>query len=226
MKTLVLIPARAGSKEIKNKNLKKLGPRTLVEHTFITACKIKNIDDIILSTDSKTVIKLSKKYKKIKTLFIRPKKYATDKSKMSEVALHAINFLKKINKRFKYLIILQPTTPFRSIKELNEIINYVKKNKIKSLFSVTESWQHPSEFIQIKKRKKAKFLDKNLDTYRQKYKKYYFISGAIYMTEIDYFLKKKRFITNESLPFIMSQETLIDIDNYFHLKVARGLYKS
>ena len=46
------------------------------------------------------------------------------------------------------------------------------------------------------------------------------------MTEIDYFLKKKRFITNKSLPFIMSQETLIDIDNDFHLKVARGLYKS
>ena len=73
MKTLVLIPARAGSKEIKNKNLKKLGPRTLVEHTFITACKIKNIDDIILSTDSKQIIRLSKKHKKIQTLFIRPK---------------------------------------------------------------------------------------------------------------------------------------------------------
>tara|TARA_Y100000816_G_C26031596_1_gene540032 strand:+ start:450 stop:1130 length:681 start_codon:yes stop_codon:yes gene_type:complete len=226
MKTLVLIPARAGSKGIKNKNLKKLGQKTLVEHTFLTACKLKKIDDIILSTDSKQIIRISKKYKKIKTLFVRPKKFAADNSKMSEVALHSINFLKKINKKFKYIIILQPTTPFRSIKELNKIINYVKKNKIKSLFSVTESWQHPSEFIQIKKGKKAKFLDKNLDTYRQKYKNYYFISGAIYMTEIDYFLKKKRFITNESLPFIMSQETLIDIDNDFHLKVARGLYKS
>ena len=72
---------------------------------------------------------------------------------MSEVALHSINFLKKINKRFNKIIILQPTTPFRSIKELNKIINYEKKNKIKSLFSVTESWQHPSEFIQIKKEK-------------------------------------------------------------------------
>tara|TARA_B110000483_G_C18175738_1_gene535010 strand:+ start:346 stop:1026 length:681 start_codon:yes stop_codon:yes gene_type:complete len=226
MRTLVLIPARAGSKGIKNKNLKKLGQKTLVEHTFLTACKLKKIDDIILSTDSKQIIRLSKKYKKIQTLFLRPKKFAADNSKMSEVALHTINFLKKINKKFKYIIILQPTTPFRSIKELNKIINHVKKNKIKSLFSVTESWQHPSEFIEIKKGKKVKFLDKNLDTYRQKYKNFYFINGAIYMTEIDYFIKKKRFITNKSLPFIMSQETLIDIDNNFHLKVARGLYKS
>ena len=48
----------------------------------------------------------------------------------------------------------------------------------------------------------------------------YFISGAVYMVKIDYFLKYKKFITNNSIPFIMSQETLIDIDNPFHLKIA------
>ena len=226
MNTLVLIPARSGSKGIKNKNLQKLSNKTLVEHTFITASKLKNINDIILSTDSKKIINLSKKYKKIQTLFVRPKRLAMDQSKMSDVAIHAINFLRNIKKFYKYIIILQATTPFRKLKELNEIISYVQKKKIKSLFSVTESWQHPSEFIEISNSKKIKFLNKNLDTYRQKFKKVYFINGAIYMTEINYFLRKKKFITNKSLPFIMSQETLIDIDNKFHLEIAKSISNS
>ena len=62
MKTLVIIPARAGSKGIKNKNLRKINNTSLVENTFKLASKLKNIDDIIVSTDSKKIIKISKKF--------------------------------------------------------------------------------------------------------------------------------------------------------------------
>tara|TARA_B110000027_G_scaffold6368_1_gene5802 strand:- start:1487 stop:2173 length:687 start_codon:yes stop_codon:yes gene_type:complete len=219
MKTLVIIPARAGSKGIKNKNLRKINNTSLVENTFRLASKLKNIDDIIVSTDSKKIIRISKKFKKIKSPFIRPKHLASDNSKMNDVVMHAINFLKK-KKSYDYVVILQPTSPFRKLREVNKIINFTKKNKIKSLFSVTESWQHPSEFIEINNNGKMKNINSNVGSNRQNYKKVYFISGAVYMIKIDYFLKNKKFITNESIPFIMSQETLIDIDNPFHLKIA------
>jgi CMP-N-acetylneuraminic acid synthetase len=193
MKTLVIIPARAGSKGIKNKNLRKINNTSLVENTFRLASKLKNIDDIIVSTDSKKIIKISKKFKKIKSPFIRPKHLASDNSKMNDVVMHAINFLKK-KKSYDYVVILQPTSPFRKLREVNKIINFTKKNKIKSLFSVTESWQHPSEFIEINNNGKMKNINSNVGSNRQNYKKVYFINGAVYMIKIDYFLKNKNLL--------------------------------
>ena len=166
MKTLVLIPARAGSKGIRNKNLRKLQKLPLIEHTFKLASKLKGIDEIILSTDSKKIINLSKKYKKIISPFIRPQIIAMDDTKMRDVAIHSINFLKKHNKNFDYIIILQPTTPFRKLKELNKIISFIKRKKIKSAFSVTESWQHPSEFIEIGEKLEVIVMEQDLENRR------------------------------------------------------------
>tara|TARA_A100001011_G_scaffold399855_2_gene510587 strand:+ start:1022 stop:1711 length:690 start_codon:yes stop_codon:yes gene_type:complete len=220
MKTLVLIPARSGSKGIKNKNLRKINNRPLIEYTFHLAEKLKNIDDIILSTDSKKIVKKSIKYKKIKSPFLRPKNLSLDNTKMQDVAVHTIEYLKRKKKNYDYLLLLQPTTPFRKISEVNKIINFVHKNSLKSLYSVSRSWQHPSEFIEVNNKKEIKYFSKSQDTNRQKFKKVYFINGAIYMIDINYFIKKKKFITKKSVPFLMSDETLIDIDTNFHLRLA------
>lgn len=224
MKTLILIPARSGSKGIKNKNLLKINNTPLIEYTFKLANKLNKYGDIILSTDSKKIIKLSKKFKNIKSPFLRPKKISKDNSLMKDVALHTINFMKKQNKEYDYLLLLQPTTPFRKLKEVKEIIKFVYKNKIKSLFSICKSWQHPNEFINIKKNK-ITYLSNKHNNNRQKFKKFYFINGAVYMNSIEYFNIKKKFITTDSSTFLMSDETIIDIDEKFHLKVADSFAK-
>ena len=91
MNLLAIIPARGGSKGIKNKNIKKLCGYPLIAWTILTAKKSKYIKQIVVSTDSKKIAKVSRKYGAT-VPFIRPKKYATDKASSFSVLKHAINF--------------------------------------------------------------------------------------------------------------------------------------
>ena len=93
-KVLCIIPARKGSKGLKNKNIKMLNKIPLIAWSILVAKKCKQIDEIIVSTDSIKISKIAKTYG-AKVPFIRPKKFATDKSSSFSVLKHAIDFFKK-----------------------------------------------------------------------------------------------------------------------------------
>ena len=93
-KILAIIPARGGSKGVKNKNIKILNKKPAIYWPFISAKKTKVIDKIILSTDSPKILKIAKKLK-IDAPFTRPKKYATDKASSYSVIKHTLDFYKK-----------------------------------------------------------------------------------------------------------------------------------
>ena len=115
---IAFIPARGGSKSIKNKNLKKLGKKNLVEIAINQALKSKLFSKIILSSDSSSILKVGKKYKKIE-IFKRPPNISKDVSK-TELAI--LNYFKN-NKNYiaEYLIVLQVTSPLRKMKTLGKI---------------------------------------------------------------------------------------------------------
>ena len=89
-------------------------------------------------------------------------------------------------------MLLQPTTPFRRADEVNYLIRDMISNKFESGFGVARSWLHPSEHFYLNKKKVI--LDKKFDNNRQKFKTFYFISGAIYMCSTKFFLKKKNLL--------------------------------
>ena len=125
----VLIPARGNSKGIKNKNLKKINDIALVCHSINFAKKLNSIARIVVSTDSKKIAKISKKFG-ASVPFIRPAKFATDNSKDLDVFIHYIDWLKKNHYQIPGLIIhLRPTTPFRSLNIVNQAIKIIHKNK-------------------------------------------------------------------------------------------------
>ena len=112
---IAFIPARGGSKSIKNKNLKKLGKKNLVEITINQALKSKLFSKIVLSSDSKNILRVAKKYNNIER-FKRPSSISRDVSK-TELAI--LNYFKN-NKNYlaEHLVILQVTSPLRKIKTL------------------------------------------------------------------------------------------------------------
>ena len=122
MKILAIIPARKGSKRLKKKNILKLGNKSLIQITIEFAKKIKSISDIIVSTDDTDVIKIAKKLS-VKAPFVRPFYLADDKASMTDVCLHALNFYEKNYQKVDAIILLQPTSPFRSIDSVNNAIN-------------------------------------------------------------------------------------------------------
>ena len=128
-KYLALIVARKNSKGLKNKNIIKINSKPCIEWTFIEAEKSKLVDKILLSTDSEKIITLAKKYK-ILIPFIRPDHLAGDDTSILEVIKHALRWVKKNTyEKFDHIILLQPTSPLRKAKHIDEAIIHFSKNK-------------------------------------------------------------------------------------------------
>ena len=142
MKNLIIIPARKGSKRLKNKNFLKLNGKTLLEHTIEFAKTVNSSDSIIVSTDSDKLKKISKAAG-VLCPWLRPKSISSDDSTSSSVAIHALKwFEKKYKISIDNVVLMQPTSPFRKrrtyINCLNLLKNYpnysivtFQKNKIK-----------------------------------------------------------------------------------------------
>ena len=146
MNYLIFIPARGGSKGVKNKNLKLLKGKPLIAYTLNAAIKISKLvkSDIFLSTDSKKIYNYCKNKIKI-SKYIRPKYLANDRSNIFDSIIHSVNYLKKINKSYDAVILLQPTSPARNTKELYLALKFFERKKLESLASVCKMREHPNE---------------------------------------------------------------------------------
>ena len=130
MKIIAVIPARSGSKGVKNKNIKKIKGIPLLEFSVYAAEKSMEkgyISDILVSTDSKDYLDLVSKYNIIKG-YLRPANLATDKSPTIDSVIHGLNWLRdEKGKIFDAVMILQPTSPFRTPDHIKEAIRLLKK---------------------------------------------------------------------------------------------------
>ena len=123
---LALIGARGGSKGVPGKNIKLLGGKPLIAWTIEAALKSDYIDRLIVSSDSNDIINISRKFG-ADTPFIRPSELATDEAVQEDAILHAMEWTEKNDKPYKYLMVLQPTSPFRDTIEINNVINSFSK---------------------------------------------------------------------------------------------------
>ena len=134
---LCTICARGGSKGIKNKNLTLLNRRPLIDYTISIAKKIKSIDNIVISSDSKKILKFGKK-KNIQTLISRPKKYSSDNVSKILAIRHALKYSEQLlNKKFELIIDLDVTSPLRIKKDIEgaikKILNHIFKINLASM---------------------------------------------------------------------------------------------
>ena len=177
MNDLVFIPARAGSKGIKNKNLVKINDKPLILHTIDF---IKNFPNLMwfVSTNGKKIFDISKK-NGFKFKYLRPSKLSNSKSRVCDAVFDAHDWLKKNhNLNFKNIILLQPTSPMRKKRDFLKAYKLFKKKKLKSLASVTIMREFPEECVEIKSNKKWNFLKKQKDknsSGRQNFSKNFFL---------------------------------------------------
>ena len=206
------MPARGGSKSIKNKNVIKINKKPLILYTLDTAIKSKYLDRIIVSTDSEYIKRVCKDFD---VPFLRPKKLAKDYSLTSEAIFHAIDFLTKKNEfDYDYIMLLQPTSPLRSSRDIDMSINKLINSKFDSLISVVNvGANHPSRMYEIEKNKlKPIFGEKISMMPRQKLKNIYIRNGSIYLTSVNSFKKNKSFISKNNMPYEMPLERSVNID--------------
>jgi CMP-N,N'-diacetyllegionaminic acid synthase len=223
-KVLCVIPARKGSKGLRNKNIKKLNKIPLIAWSILTAKKCKLIDEIIVSTDCPKISKIAMKYG-ANVPFIRPKKFATDKASSFSVLKHAIDFLKKKKNYFDYIIMLEPTSPLRNSKDVDFCINKIKKDNIESLVSVTRVVdEHPYFLYSINKKNILRpYLKKQKKLYmrRQDVSPLYYLEGSVYISKITTLLNEKTWYHKKTQAFEVEKWKSLEIDDIDDFKLAQ-----
>ena len=148
-KILALIGVRSGSTGLKNKNILNLSGKPLMSWIIKTAKKIKLIDRVIISTDSKKYQRIAKKYG-AETPFLRPKSISGKFSNEIEYIKHAIKFLKqKENYTPDIVVRLLATSPFQSYLDIGKAIKIYLENKCDSVVIISEAKQHPMKALKI-----------------------------------------------------------------------------
>ena len=195
MNTLCIIPARSGSKGIKNKNIKKINGKTLIEHAYNVANKSRIFDKIILSTDSRRYLNLLKK--KIDTPFLRPKKISKDKTVDIEVLFYELKIYEKYyEKKFDYVCLLQPTSPLRTINHLKKSFRKIVNLNADALWTVSkvDTRYHP-----IKQVFSKNFFLKYYDKRGKFYKLRNDLSKTFIRNGVAYFFSRKAIIQDKTI---------------------------
>jgi CMP-N,N'-diacetyllegionaminic acid synthase len=211
-KLIIIIPARKNSKRLKNKNILTIGSLNLVERSIIFAKKLVKNNRIVLSTDSSKIQKIGKK-NGILVPWLRPKSLSADTSKTTSVVLHSLKWYEKKIEKIDYILLLQPTTPFRSLIFFKKAIKMLFKNSKNNYISVNL----------IKKKilinKHLKFNNKILNKVKNKN---YIINGSMYLISTKEFKKKNSFLTKSSIGLPISQKKFqVDIDYLKDFKKAK-----
>lgn len=222
---IAIIPARSGSKGLPGKNIKNLLGKPLIAYTIEAALKSSYISDVIISTDDQEIYNIAIKYGAKKT-FLRPKHLANDDSLAIDNYIYTVN---KLNNEFNYaitdFIILQPTSPLRKTKDIDQAIALFKKNNADSVISYTEE-SHPicwHKYVNDEGEFENIFPD-NLQN-RQANKPSYYPNGAIYIFKFD-LIKSRKYYSDKSFAYIMDRRSSVDIDTIDDFNYAVYLMRS
>ncbi|MDD2436483.1 MAG: acylneuraminate cytidylyltransferase family protein [Massilibacteroides sp.] len=222
-KILVIIPARGGSKGILGKNFKKLGGKPLIEYTIDLARQLFDDSAICISTDDLQIIQIAE-HLGLKVPFIRPTELATDTSNTYDALLHAINFYEQKDFYYDVVLLLQPTSPFRLPKHIEEALALYSPD-IDMVVSVKES-HAASVLCNENTNGYLNFVLNTKGIRRQEMTTYYEYNGSIYVINIQSLKEKDISKFNKKIKYVMSAEYSIDIDTPFDWNFAEYILKT
>lgn len=222
-KILTIIPARGGSKGIKLKNLKKINNISLTSLAIKAAKKSKFIDRIIVSTDHKKIINEAKK-NNLFFNYLRPKKLSGDLISDHEVLKDClVNVENEDRIKYDIILMLQPTSPERKTKHINECIKRIVEKKLDSVWTVSKVDLKFNPYKQLKIiNNKLSFFHKDGSKIiaRQQLNKTYIRNGLVYAMSRNCILKKNSILGNKSEALIVNGD-VVNIDSNIDLIKAR-----
>lgn len=218
----VLIPARGGSKGIPKKNIQICGGVPLIAWTILEAKKSKYINNIFVSTDCLEIAAVACEYG-VYTSKLRPEYLSTDESATHELA----GYYFQENDRCFELLILQPTSPLRTVKDIDGIIKTASATNAPSIVSVNEVRTRPEHTLSLNEDGTVKFILPRCGSLarRQELEQLFEINGAMYFLEKDWYEQNKCLINNQTLGYVMDPGAGVDIDTYDDLAYADYLLR-
>ncbi len=228
MSFIFFIPARSGSKRIKNKNLIKLNNKPLISYTLDVCKKFKNKFDTVISTDDNRIKRLCKNqgFNKIHN---RSAFLSKDNTSMIDLIIDYSKSLKKTElKKYKNLVLMQPTSPLRTYEDVKKLLKVFKNKNLDSLASISNIREHPYECVELKDNRwnYIKTPSKKINM-SQKYKKnFFFIDGSIYISSFNFLKKYKSLVVKNKTKLIKANNNFsVDIDEFHDLYLAEYYLK-
>lgn len=218
-KILGLIPARGGSKGIKNKNIRELCGKPLIGYTIEAANGSEFIDDVVVTTDSKDIADCAQKYG-AEVPFMRPESLAADNSKTIDAVLHAIQTLKEMGREYDSLVLLQPTEPLRTAKHIDEALKVFYSKGEQGVVSISEVDDNPILIRSLDSEEMLiPLLTQNSTCRRQDMPNFYRVNGCIYINKVSE-IDANTSLNDNRIPYIMDRKASVDIDEEMDLRIA------
>lgn len=217
---LTIIPARGGSKGLPGKNIRDLSGKPLIAWSIDAALKSRYLDKILVSTDSTEIAGVAKQFH-AEVPFLRPAHLATDEAKSIDAVSHAIKWLEEHGQSFDLVMILQPTSPLRTTRDIDAAIELFFQKNASAVISVAPCDHHPWWTNSLPEDGNMEsFLRPEALSNRQGLPQYYRLNGAIYLAEITFLMENGSFFSPRTFAYLMPASSSIDIDTHLDFKLA------
>jgi CMP-N,N'-diacetyllegionaminic acid synthase len=220
---LALIPARGGSKRLPGKNLRSLGGRPLIVWTAAAALGIPEIVDVLVSTDDPTIRDVAVAAGAW-TPWLRPEELATDNAMAIDVCLHALDWYEAEKGLVDGLMLLQPTSPFRSSETISRGITLFKKYGQRPVIGVSPARSHPYWCYTADDDTLTPFVSQPNGSQRsQDLPPAFELNGAFYLVSPRDLRQRHALIGEDSIPLIIKDpREALDIDTEWDWKLAEA----
>jgi len=213
-KVLWLITARSGSTGIKDKNIKELQGLSLIAYKIKTALTISSKENVWVSTDSEKYAVIAERYG-AQVPFLRPKKLASSESSSIDVVLHAMDYAHQIGKKYSFIGLLEPTSPFVYYADIGKALTKLYlNNKAEAIVAVRES--RPNTIFIQEEREYLDVISERIENNkllgRQFFKPEITPSGGFYISRWDNFIQNKSFYTKNTIAYKVPLESELEID--------------
>lgn len=222
-RVLAIVPARMGSKRLKNKNIRPLIHKPLIGWTLDAANQSKYIDNVFVSTDSKIISDVALTYG-VMCPFLRPEHLANDTAATNDVVKHVVEYLESMNDLYDYIILLQPTSPLRTTQDIDNALSKINSHDMDTLVSMSLCAHSPLLMNVLNESESLDgFLRVENNIRSQDMPSFYRINGAIYIFKRNYVGNLSGIYNEKGIAFISEPGSDVDIDTIEDFEYAEYL---
>jgi CMP-N,N'-diacetyllegionaminic acid synthase len=227
LKILALILARGGSKRVPGKNLRTLGTKPLIVWSIDSAAGIAEIISTLVSTDDARIAEVARSAGAL-VPWLRPAELATDSASSLDASIHALDWYETHVGTVDGLLLLQPTSPFRSRQSVQRGIELFRANNLRPVVGVSPAHSHPQWCFKILDGKLRPYVDGGgLKVRSQDLPPAYVLNGAFYLIAPSDLRQARSFFNNDMVPLLMLEpDESMDIDTEWDWKIAQSLIQT
>jgi len=223
-KTLAIITARGGSKRIPRKNIRDFLGKPVIAYVIDASIKSNLFEEVMVSTDDSEIVEVAQKYG-ARVPFMRSAENSDDFATTDDVLVEVLEEYKKLGKNFEYACCLYPTAPFVTPQKLQQAFKLLVESQADSVFPVV-AFSYPIwRSLRIENGRLVMNFPENLNKRSQDLAIAYHDAGQFYFFRVENFLTKRKIFSDFSLPLLVSELEVQDIDNETDWKLAELKYR-